>query len=467
MRAGASARACQATTSQPDAAGYLSVKGTARDDLHIGLWPRVPAVRSLARYGAVMGGDRDSLSRLYRDRVLPRLSVADVYGDLRLHGTGRQKRGACPLHGGRGPSFAVDTDTLAWHCHSQCQAGGDPAEFVMRADGLDFRAAVFELARRAGVDGTELSSARERSTSTPRSQPASVRRVVRTKPSDDEHRYPPADEVQSLWQATWRVGAYPLAANYLRSQRKRLDPALIESFDVFSQGDDGASNFGLLRVLAKQVRYDWMKWWWWGGYRLIAPMVDGRGEIRSFAARCVLPDDERPVGADGEPLSKSVGPRGSTRNGLVFACPRARHVLVTGERPPDWPSGEPLRFEVCEGELKYALRACLQHGKPNGPLVFGVVSGSWTDEITARIPSGSRIWIGTDQNPGGAAHATRVARSLLRVRDRRLYVRLRPEFELDPRTRDEPTVRLTAPAQARYDAWKLVQRSTEQARGEP
>ena len=64
---------------------------------------------------------------------------------------GGEWRGPCPLHQGQGPSFAVNSETGEWYCHSQCQEGGDILAFVQKRDRVDFPAALVTLAEWAGV----------------------------------------------------------------------------------------------------------------------------------------------------------------------------------------------------------------------------------------------------------------------------------------------------------------------------
>ncbi|MEY4510965.1 MAG: primase [Pseudomonadota bacterium] len=398
-----------------------------------------------------------------RDRALPILTVSDIYGET-VRRNGRGYRGRCPFHDGGNPqAFYVDPSEKWFYCHT-CKVSGTAIDYVMKTKGIDaFHDAVVHLARLAGLgDGTDGAA---RSPHVGGSQP--VARHAPSKRTEQPPNYPPIDEVRELWRIAYGVRAYPLAAHYLSASKKRLDPELIARFDSRPTGDAVEPNYGLLRVLpvlAKEDRFDWMRWWWWAGYRLIAPLVDAQGQVRSFQARNVLAEDERPPGPNGDPRPKSISVGGFEKRGLLLACPRARHVLMTGALPVDWPMGEQPRFEVCEGELKYTLRACKQYGNPRGAMVFGVVGGAWTKELVARLPDRSRVWIGTDENPGGTAHATTILRALQFARGRGIEVSLRREFELDPTAKDK-TVRLTAAAQTRYEAWKRARDAAKKAQG--
>jgi len=87
-----------------------------------------------------------------RDRVRDAVDmIALVSGrtDLRRAGV-NSYFGLCPFHQERTPSFHVRPDEKHYHCFG-CQASGDPFDFVMETEGLDFKGALESLAHRFGV----------------------------------------------------------------------------------------------------------------------------------------------------------------------------------------------------------------------------------------------------------------------------------------------------------------------------
>jgi DNA primase len=58
--------------------------------------------------------------------------------------------GLCPFHQERTSSFHVRPDEKHYHCFG-CQASGDPFDFVMETEGLDFKGALESLANQFGV----------------------------------------------------------------------------------------------------------------------------------------------------------------------------------------------------------------------------------------------------------------------------------------------------------------------------
>jgi DNA primase len=85
------------------------------------------------------------------DEVKERLDLPDfVSRHVHLQKSGRYFKGLCPFHTEKTPSFFVFPETQRWHCFG-CGSGGDIFNFVMQLEGIDFRTALEDLARQAGV----------------------------------------------------------------------------------------------------------------------------------------------------------------------------------------------------------------------------------------------------------------------------------------------------------------------------
>jgi len=87
-----------------------------------------------------------------RDRVLTAVDMLSLVGsrvELRRAGV-NSYFGLCPFHDERSSSFHVRPDEKHYHCFG-CQQSGDPFNFVMETEGLDFKAALETLADRFGV----------------------------------------------------------------------------------------------------------------------------------------------------------------------------------------------------------------------------------------------------------------------------------------------------------------------------
>jgi DNA primase len=87
-----------------------------------------------------------------RDRVftaVDMLALISTRTEMRRAGV-NSYFGICPFHDERTGSFHVRPDEKHYHCFG-CQESGDPFDFVMQTEGLDFKAAMESLADRFGV----------------------------------------------------------------------------------------------------------------------------------------------------------------------------------------------------------------------------------------------------------------------------------------------------------------------------
>ncbi len=93
------------------------------------------------------GRIRDTDVAYVRDRS-PIDEVVEEYVQLKNAGGG-QKKGLCPFHDEKSPSFHVTPSKGFFHCFG-CQTGGDVIAFVMKMDHLTFTETVEKLAERLG-----------------------------------------------------------------------------------------------------------------------------------------------------------------------------------------------------------------------------------------------------------------------------------------------------------------------------
>lgn len=90
------------------------------------------------------------------EEVKARLGIEDVVSEyVQLKRAGRNFKGLSPFTSEKTASFIVSPEKQIWHDFSSGK-GGDMFSFIMEVEGLDFKAALELLARKAGVDLEEF-----------------------------------------------------------------------------------------------------------------------------------------------------------------------------------------------------------------------------------------------------------------------------------------------------------------------
>jgi hypothetical protein len=320
---------------------------------------------------------------LYERNVKSRLRVEDVYGELSgARVSGGKLRAPCPLHGGKNRSFVVDLATLRWFCHSKCNVGGGPLDFMLRVRGKSgpvrghaFVELVQALCLRLGVVAEPVSCG---------DQEAS---------GDAEH----------VWHSARPVTENAEVARWLAHERG-LEAELIATCDLARVVDTVAE----LPAWAGFERAGRWESWPSIGYRVITPLYDAKGRIQSLRFRKAV------TGTKGRSASGIPGA------GLVMADGVARHVLVSGQPPSSW-SGDSLSLVVAEGEPDFwswsteSARRGLGDGATHFPGVIGVVSGSFTEAIAARLPRSTHVISAFHHDEGGNRMHERLAQVLARA----------------------------------------------------
>jgi len=151
-------------------------------------------------------------------------------------------------------------------------------------------------------------------------------------------------------------------------------------------------------MMPKWARYQGLTWAD-TGHRLLFPVSDAEGEVRSIRALRII---------DGD-TPKRLTPVGASVKGLVLACSQAISMLETGN------DGNSHQIIIAEGEpdfLTWATR--FSDADENPPSVIGVVSGSWSSKLAASIPSDSKVIIRTHNDPSGDKYAQEINETLWR-----------------------------------------------------
>lgn len=352
------------------------------------------------------GADVAKLRRLLNDpaRLCASLGLLDGYKP------GRQARGGllirCPAHRERHPSCSVrrgKDGTIQVRCFS-CDFGGDALALVAAARGLDprhqFGAVLVEAARLAGYSlEAPPGEGRPRFPEpSPASQPGLPPLAAHEPGSSpgglppptppEPPAYPDALEVAGVWSAAGTVEGDDQARAYLAG--RAIDPKLVEAFD-------------LARVLP--VDFAGPSWarcqgkpWAAAGHRLLVPMFDAHGALRSVRAWRLEGSGDGP---------KRVAPAGKAMAGLIMANPIARKLLKTGVAPP----GGLLDVVITEGEPDFLTHATRSQGA-TVPAVLGVVASAWSPAVAERLPDDVRIVIRTHRDAAGDRYAADIRSSM-------------------------------------------------------
>lgn len=215
-----------------------------------------------------------------KEEVRARLNIEDVISEyVQLKRAGRNFKGLSPFTSEKTPSFVVSPDKHIWHDFSSGK-GGDVFSFVMEVEGIDFREALEQLARRAGVD---LS-------------------VYDTKQSGEI-----AKKKKKLLEITeWATKYYQ--QSLIRNQhaleyvfkKRGLSKDIVTEFRIGYAPDDGDA---LIRFLAKkgyskQELSDAGLTNRFGGDifrgRVTIPLMDGSGQVIGFTGRILKDDPKAP-----------------------------------------------------------------------------------------------------------------------------------------------------------------------------
>lgn len=301
----------------------------------------------------------------------------------------------CPAHGERTPSCSVtrgSEGTLRVKCFG-CDLAGDVFDLLAVIERLDRVRDFPELLRRAAeLAHVELERDQSRP-STPRAPTKAPSAITRPAPA---RPYPPADEIGAFWSLCRAVTEDPEVGAWLTG--RGLSPAAIARYDVARALPATASPppWGSYRGDPERRRRP--EPWPVLGYRLIVPLYDPAGVIRSVRARAVLPTHG----------PKALPPTGYAAKGLVMADPLASMMLTLGS----WPEHAEKRVVVSEGEPDFLTWASRGTGVRTLAVLGLAGSGQWTQDIADRIPEGSTVILRTDQDDAGDRYAEQITTTL-------------------------------------------------------
>ncbi len=218
------------------------------------------------------------------EEIKSRLDIVDIISEsVSLRKSGRNFAGFCPFHpNSRTPAFYVFPETQTWRCFGACAEGGDLFSFVMKKQGWDFREALEQMARRAGVtleDNRPVNKAKQdaeqKSTDLLAAAADYYYMLLMHAPEAEEaRRYVEERQLSAETLETFRLG---FALNSWDSCRTH--------FNEQGYSDQDLLEAGLLTENEERgTRYDRFR------NRLMIPIRDVNGRVVGFGARTLEKD---------------------------------------------------------------------------------------------------------------------------------------------------------------------------------
>jgi hypothetical protein len=272
-----------------------------------------------------------------------------------------------------------------WKCQRDDSHCGSAVDFLALARGIETMAALAELERLAGIDARAPQRPPQRRPAPPPT-------------------HPPTAEVAALWGRCLPLGIVPDVADAWAA--RGINVAMAEDRDL--------ARALPLGVAVPSWAFCAGKRWSAGAHRLVVPMFDAAGRVASLHARAA-------VAPEGKP--KGLSPAGFAIAGLVMADPLARLLLSgapCGDGEPSAVTVKRVGLLVAEGVPDFLTWAThWGDAAENAPAVLSVISGSWSDTLAARVPSGTTVTIATHNDAGGDKYASQIASTLARCDVRR------------------------------------------------
>jgi DNA primase len=244
-----------------------------------------------------------SLSPQFLDEVRGRTSLSALIGaSIKLVRKGSEYKACCPFHNEKTPSFTVNDDKAFGHCFG-CGWHGDAIRWLTDYRGLDFIAAVQELATRAGME-------------MPAPSPAAAQRARAVADASA------VLETAEGWYRA-RLSDAPGAQKVLAD--RGVTPALAERFGFgFSPGSQSVTACGVaLADLAAAGLMVETPDGWRDRFRLriMIPIHDARGRLIAFGGRAT--NDRQDAKYINSPEGAHFD-KGRTLYNLHRAAPMAR-----------------------------------------------------------------------------------------------------------------------------------------------
>lgn len=220
------------------------------------------------------------------DEIKSRIDIVSyVQQYVPLKKAGRYYKACCPFHSEKTPSFVVNPDMQSWRCFGACAEGGDLFSFAMKFHGVDFKEALEQLGKQAGVE-------------------------VRKQTPEDHQRADHQEKLRGLLKTAADIYSAHLLSDSSDDVRRTLGYTMekrgftLETIKTFGIGfaPDGWQHMleelghlgyeeALIIEAGMAIRNDQGRLYDRFRNRLMVPIRDERGRVVGFGARALDPDD--------------------------------------------------------------------------------------------------------------------------------------------------------------------------------
>src|SRR3989339_1687286 len=216
-------------------------------------------------------------------QIKDKIDVADLIAEyVQLKPAGVNKKGLCPFHHEKTPSFMVNSERQNWHCFG-CAKGGDIFSFVQEMEGLEFKEALKYLADKAGV---QLSNYRSEVDSSQKNRIKEINReaarffnnfLLKMPTSQPALDYLLKRGLKNETIVEWQVGYVPeqwdLLTNYLLKKGYGIEDLVASGLTIKRDGADAQTGRGF---------YDRFRG------RIMFPLSDAHGNVVGFTGRILV-----------------------------------------------------------------------------------------------------------------------------------------------------------------------------------
>lgn len=258
------------------------------------------------------------------EEIKSKVDLVEVISSyLPLKKMGRNLGGLCPFHSEKTPSFMVSPERQVWRCFG-CSLSGDVFTFLEKIEGWDFREALEELAKRAGVklksfEPTDKSRIREKLLEINKLTVKIYSHLLNNHPAGERARkYLTGRGIKKETWEKYRLGYSPdswdTLFNFFVKHKIPVSDAAMSGL-VIARGGNNRSFYDRFRN------------------RLIFPIADSRGQVMGFSGRVLDPTakEAKYVNTSETPIFQ----KGALLFGLDIARGAIRDkneaVLVEGE----------------------------------------------------------------------------------------------------------------------------------------